>query len=118
MCYNAVIGKEMGFMTKIKKVFLIISITILISSAVIVTAIIWDNSLKRADYKWDGYEIDGKNYTWRVDYRELGDYNETWNIICKTIDGRWTFYEIDRFPDHEYLIARCFYNAEVIKRTD
>ena len=102
-------------MTKIKNALLIISVIILITAAVIVTLTLWDNSLKRADYAFDGYIIDGKNYTW-VNYRELGDYNETWHIVCKTTDGRWTFYEIDKFPNREYLVARCFYNAEVIER--
>lgn len=104
-------------MTKKKKIVTIATITLLITAISALSYIFWDNSLKRADYVFDGYIIDGKNYTW-VNYSELGDYNETWNIVCKTTDGTWTFYEIDKYPDHEYLAARCFYNAENIKLTD
>ncbi len=105
-------------MTKIKNALLIISVIILITAAVIVTLTLWDNSLKRADYTFDGYEIDGAEYT-AMGFRwqeEVGDYKETGNIVCKTTDGRWTFYEIDKFPNRKYLVARCFYNAEIIKR--
>lgn len=105
-------------MTKKKKIIIIVTVAALVLVAVIVTATIWDNSLKRADYAFGGYEIDGVEYT-SMGFRwqeEIGDYKETGNIVCKTTDGTWTFYEIDKFPNREYLVARCFYNAEVIKR--
>jgi len=105
-------------MTKKKIIILIFMVTALITAISALSYIFWDNSLKRADYTFDGYEIDGAEYT-AMGFRwqeEVGDYKETWNIVCKTTDGRWTFYEIDKFPNREYLVARCFYNAEVIKR--
>ena len=105
-------------MAKKKKIITIAAITVLITAISALSYIFWDNSLKRADYTFDGYEIDGAEYT-AMGFRwqeEVGDYKETGNIVCKTTDGRWTLYEIDKFPNREYLVARCFYNAEVIKR--
>lgn len=51
-----------------------------------------------------------------IDYKEISPYKETYNAVCRTIDGVCTLYEIEQYPDHEYLVARWGRDACVVKR--
>ncbi len=102
-------------MTKKKNVIIIISIILF---AILFTVIgLWlrDSSLKRADYDGHNFEFDGKIYE-EINYREIGPYKETWKVVCKTKDGVWTIYEIEQYPEHEYLVARTGWEASVLKQ--
>ena len=104
-------------MAKKKKVIMIIGIIILV---LIITAVgfrIRDSKLKRADYNNGKLSFDGKSYT-EISYKEIEPYKETWKVVCKTTDGVWSVYEIEQYPNHEYLVARSGWEARVLKQVN
>lgn len=76
---------------------------------------IYDKSLRRAVKKDGYYEFDGYTYD-VISYTEIGDYNETYKVICKTENGSTSIYEIEEYPNHEYVVARMAWDAAVLKR--
>lgn len=103
-------------MLKKKKVIIIaIILFALISTAA--EFYIRDSKLKRADYKNGKLVFDGKCYK-EISYTEIGSYNETWKIVRKTTDGVWTIYEIEQYPEQEYLVARTSWEARVLKQVN
>ena len=101
-------------MSKKKKTMLIISVIslILIISAVILITV--EVSLRKAEYNEDKIFFDGVIYQ-EISYSEIEPYDETYRIVCKTTDGIWTLYEIEQYPNHEYLVARTGWEARVVK---
>ncbi len=89
------------------------SVFVLFTSALLII----DKKLRRAEQFDGGFQLDGKVYE-ETSYTEIEPYNETYNVVCKTTDGDWTIYEIEQYPDHEYLVARMGWEACVIKLTD
>lgn len=39
-----------------------------------------------------------------------------WRIVCKTKDKVWTIYEIEQYPNHEFVVAQAAWEGRVIKR--
>lgn len=101
-------------MSKKKKVIFIISAILLILIIVTIILLIVENKLRRAEYFEDEFRFDGLIYR-EVDYREIEPYDETYSAVCKTTDGAWILYEIKQYPNHEYLVARCGWEARVVK---
>lgn len=101
-------------MIKKKKITIIISIILFIIIFIIIGLYIRNIKLSRAEYG-DKLEFDGKVYE-EISYKEIEPYNETWKVVCKTTDGVWTIYEIEQYPEHEYLVARTSWEARVLKR--
>ena len=104
-------------MTKKKKVTMILSIIILVIIGVILGLRIRDSNLRRAEYTGNTLSFDGKVYE-ETSYTEIQPYKETWKVVCKTTDGVWTVYEIEQYPNHEYLVARTSWEARVLKLTN
>lgn len=102
-------------MTK-RKIVLLISCVL--ASVVCIAAVcvhLWYDSLKTAEKTHGGWKINGEEYVY-ADYSEIGSYKETYKLICRSTDGNFDFYEIAEYPDHEYIVERMFYEAEVLKR--
>ncbi|MBQ5311402.1 MAG: hypothetical protein ILP19_05110 [Oscillospiraceae bacterium] len=100
-----------------KKNVIILSAVILVITGVLSGLLIRENYLRRAEYTGTDICFDGKVYE-EVSFNEIRPYKETWKVVCKTADGVWTVYEIEQYPDHEYLIARTSWEARVLKLTD
>jgi hypothetical protein len=98
-------------MTKSRKIIVFLSMIIVAAAALFIR----NKMLCRAVYHGARLEFDGISYT-ETDYKEIEPYRETWNIVCKTDDGVWTVYEIDKFPGREYVVARTAWEARVLKR--
>lgn len=98
-----------------KKVITIIVIILFILIFSAVGLYIRNSTLKRANYNNGELSFDGKSYI-EIDYKEIGAYNETWKVVCKTTDGVWTVYEIEQYPEHEYIVARTSWEARVLKQ--
>ncbi len=93
------------------------SIIILVIIGVILGLRIRDSNLRRAEYIGNKLSFDGKVYE-ETSYTEIQPYKETWKVVCKTTDGVWTVYEIEQYPNHEYLVARTSWEARVLKLTN
>ena len=102
-------------MTKKKKRLLVLLIIFFVIISITLVFIIRENILRRAEHTRDKYQFDGMLYE-EIDYKEILPYKETYNVVCKTIDGGRVLYEIEQYPDHEYLVARCGWDACVVKR--
>lgn len=102
-------------MTKKKKMLLVLLIIFFVIISITLTFIIRENILRRAEHTRDEFKFDGMLYK-EIDYKEILPYKETYNAVCKTIDGGCTLYEIKQYPDHEYLVARWGRDACVVKR--
>lgn len=100
---------------KQRKAIVIISILLFLVVFVLVISYIRNIRLNKAEYHGDTFKIDGKVYE-DISYTEIEPYNETWKVVCKTTDGTWTIYEIEQYPNHEYLVARAAWEARVLKR--
>ena len=102
-------------MTGRKKALLITGV---LAAAVCIAAVcvhLWYESLKTAERIANGWKINGAEYVY-ADYREIGQYKETYTLICRSVDGVFDFYEIAEYPGREYIVERVFYEAEVLKR--
>ncbi len=73
------------------------------------------DSLKTAEKTYGGWIINGTQYVY-ADFNEISPYKETYNLICRSTDGNYDFYEIAEYPDLKYIVERIFYEAEVLKR--
>ena len=99
-------------MTKTRKILLIIlSVVVLLTAGILIR----EKMLRRAEKTHGGYEFDGKQYE-IIDFKEIEPYKETWSTVCKTADGVWTIYEIEEYPELDYVVARTSWQAEVLKR--
>ena len=97
---------------------IIVSGVVLVSViAALLTFVICNMSLRRAEYSSGILVFDDHTYT-EISYKEIGPYKETWKVICKTKDGSWTVYEIKEYPDHEYVAARSAWEGRVLKLSD
>ncbi len=102
---------------KRKKGIVIIAIFLLITIFVFIGLYIRNVRLCRAEHYGDTFQIDDKVYE-EISYTEIEPYNETWKVVCKTSDGAWTIYEIEQYPNHEYLVARTVWEARVLKQVE
>lgn len=102
---------------KRRKGIVIISILLLITVFILIGLCIRNMRLCRAEHYGDTFQIDGKVYE-EISYIEIEPYNETWKVVCKTTDGAWTIYEIEQYPEHEYLVARTAWEARVLKQVE
>ena len=95
------------------------AVSVILSSIILIIAVfsVREKMLRRAEWTQGTFEFDGKTYQ-EIDYHEIGSYEETWKVVCKTTDGVWTIYEIAEFPNHEYVVARTGWEAGVLKRKD
>ena len=99
-----------------KKNKAIMAVSVILSSIILIIAVfsVREKILRRAEWTQGIFEFDGKTYE-EIDYREIGQYEETWKVVCKTTDGVWTIYEIEQYPDQEYVVARTGWEASVCK---
>ena len=102
---------------KRKKGIVIIAIFLLITIFLFIGLYIRNVRLCRAEHYGDTFQIDDKVYE-EISYTEIEPYNETWKVVCKTTDGEWTIYEIEQYPNHEYLVARAAWEARVLKQVE
>lgn len=102
---------------KRKKGIFIISILLFIVSFILVGLYIRNIRLCRAEHFGDTFQFDGKVYE-EISYTEIEPYNETWKIVCRTTDGGWTIYEIEQYPEYEFLVARTAWEARVLKQVE
>ena len=97
---------------------IIVSVVVLLSViAALLTFVIWNMSLRRAEYDNGKLVFDDHVYT-EISYKEIEPYKETWKVICKTKDGSWTIYEIKEYRDHEYVAVRSAWEGRVLKLSD
>lgn len=101
-------------MSRKKKAIIAVSITLSIIILIIAAFLIRDASLCTADYKGGKLEFDNHIYE-EISYTEIAPYKETWKIVCKTKDKDWTIYEIEQYPNHEYVVARTAWEGRVLK---
>lgn len=96
-----------------KKTVLLMCIVLLAAG---ILGAIWNLRKCRASMTGAGLSFDGYKYHW-VDHREIGEYTETYHLICRTdFFGGYSVYEIKEFPDREYVAVRSAWDAEVYKR--
>lgn len=96
-----------------KRIVLLVCIVLLAAGTLIVS---YNLSKCRATMTDKGLSFDGYTYHW-VNYEEIGEYTETYHLICRTeFWGGYSVYEIKEFPDHEYVVVRSYWDAEVYKR--
>lgn len=100
-----------------KKRIIVSGVVLLSVIAVLLTFVIWNMSLRRAEYGNGKLVFDDHVYT-EISYKEIEPYKETWKVICKTKDGSWKIYEIKEYPDHEYVAARSAWEGRVLKLSD
>ncbi len=103
--------------SKSKKATIILSVVVAAILLIIGFFIIRENILRKAEYKGNVFRFDGMVYE-EIDYKEIEPYKETYKVVCKTTDGDWTLYKIEEYPDCEYLVARCGWEARVIKKVN
>jgi hypothetical protein len=102
-------------MMKKRKVITCVSIILSMIILLIIALHIRNVKLSRAKY-FDG-RLEFDNYIYEeINYEEIEPYKETWRIVCKTKDHAWTIYEIEEYPDLEYVVARSSWEARVLKR--
>jgi hypothetical protein len=102
-------------MTKKRKVIISVSIILSIVILLIIALHIRNAKLCRGEYNDGRLEFD--NYAYEdISYEEITPYKESWNIVCKTKDNVWTIYEIEEYPNLEYVVARTAWEARVLKR--
>jgi hypothetical protein len=112
------IGNDKDFRTEMTKKRIIVSGFVILSIiAPLLAFLIWNMSLRRAEYGNGKLVFDDHVYM-EISYKEIEPYKETWKVICKTKDGSWTIYEIKEYPDHEYVAARSAWEGRVFKHTD
>ncbi|MCH5209318.1 MAG: hypothetical protein J1F04_10555 [Oscillospiraceae bacterium] len=102
-------------MSKKKKRLLVLSIIIFVIISITSVLTIRESILRRAEFIGDGFQFDGMVYK-EIGSKEIQPYKETYSVVCKTTDGVWVIYEIQQYPDREYLVARCGWEASVVKR--
>lgn len=102
-------------MTKRKRALLIFATVVAALCICALCLHMWYDSLKTAEKTYGGWIINGTQYVY-ADFNEISPYKETYNLICRSTDGNFDFYEIAEYPDHEYIVERIFYEAEVLKR--
>lgn len=100
-----------------KKRIIVSGVVLLSVIAALLTFVIWNMSLRRAEYGNGKLVFDNRVYT-EISYKEFEPYKETWKVICKTKDGSWTIYEIKEYPDHKYVAARSAWKGRVLKLSD
>lgn len=100
-----------------KKRIIVSGVVLLSVIAALLTFVIWNMSLRRAEYGNGKLVFDDRVYT-EISYKEIEPYKETWKVICKTKDGSWTIYEIKEYPDHKYVAARSAWKGSVLKLSD
>lgn len=100
-----------------KKGIIVLSAVLFSIIAVIIVFVLWNKSLKRAEYSNGKLVFDDHVYS-EISYKEIEPYQETWKVICKTDDGAWTIYEIEDYPDHEYVVARSAWEGRVLRLTE
>ena len=100
-----------------KKRIIVSGVVLLSVIAALLTFVIWNMSLRRAEYDNGKLVFDDHVYT-EISYKEIEPYKETWKVICKTKDGSWTIYEIKEYPDHEYVAARSAWEGRVLNLSD
>ncbi len=101
-------------MSKMKKVVFVVISVLLILIVAIAILVLRENKLRRAEYIGDEFHFDGLIYQ-EINYKEIEPYDETYSVVCKTTDGHWVLYEIEQYPNHEYLVARLGWEARVLK---
>lgn len=104
-------------MTKKKKHIMLTAIILLVLISIVVGLYVRERTLRRADHFDGTLSFDGKTYI-EIDYTEIEPYKETWKVVCKTTDGVWTIYEIEQYPEHEYLVMRTSWSARVLKQVN
>ena len=77
--------------------------------------LVWDNSLKRSEKHYDIWDVDGAAYR-EISFKKIAPYKESNRIVCKSKDGTWTLYEIEEYPDREYIVARTSWQAMVLEQ--
>jgi len=102
---------------KKKKRITILATILFILISMIVGLYIRDRTLRRAEYYNGKLSFDEKTYI-EIDYTEIEPYKETWKVVCKTTNGVWTVYEIEQYPNHEYLVIRTSWEARVLKQVN
>ena len=100
-----------------KKRIIVSGVVLLSVIAALLTFVIWNMSLRRAEYGNGKLVFDDRVYT-EISYKEIEPYKETWKVICKTKDGSWTIYEIKEYPDHKYVAARSAWKGRVLILSD
>lgn len=101
-------------MTKHKRALLIFTAVVAALCICAVCLHMWYDSLKIAEKTYGGWIINGTQYVY-ADFNEISPYKETYNLICRSTDGNYDFYEIAEYPDHKYIVERIIYEAEVLK---
>lgn len=101
-------------MTKRKRALLIFTAVVAALCICAVCLHMWYDSLKIAEKTYGGWIINGTQYVY-ADFNEISPYKETYNLICRSTDGNYDFYEIAEYPDHKYIVERIIYEAEVLK---
>ncbi len=108
-------------MSKKKKA--IIAVSVILSSIILIISVfsVREKILRRAEWTQGTFEFDGKTYE-EIDYCEMELYEKmyegAWNVVCKTTDGVWTIYEIEQYPNQEYVVARTGWEISVCKLVD
>lgn len=102
-------------MTKRKRALLIFAAVVAALCICAVCLHMWYDSLKTAEKTYGGWIINGTQYVY-ADFNEISPYKETYNLICRSTDGNYDFYEIAEYPDHKYIMERIIYESEVLKR--
>lgn len=101
--------------TLIIKKLICVLVILLIAFGTIIVLKIQNEKLCRAEYRENMVVFDDKVYK-EIDYKEIEPYKETWRKVCKTQDGVWTIYEIEEYPNLEYVVMRTSWEARVLKR--
>lgn len=104
-------------MVRKKKDIIIIAIIFFVIISAAVGLSIRESRSRRAEYIDGKWCFDGRSYI-EISYKEIEPYKETRKVVCKTIDGTWTIYEIEQYPELEYVVLRTSWEARVLKQVD
>lgn len=104
-------------MVRKKKVIIIIAIILFVIISLAVGLRIRESKLRRAEYIDGKWCFDGRSYI-EISYKEIEPYKETRKVVCKTTDGTWTIYEIEQYPELEFVVLRTSWEARVLKQVD
>ena len=104
-------------LTKRGKALIIVTAVLLLLCSFLYCLRIRESKLRRAEYTPKGYKFDNMVYE-AIDHKEIEPYEETSKVVCKTKDGVWTIYQIDKYPGLDYVVARTGWEACVLKRVE
>ncbi|MCH3971157.1 MAG: hypothetical protein LKE53_00005 [Oscillospiraceae bacterium] len=71
-----------------------------------------NDAIEKCDYVY----LNGVQYI-ETSYEELGSYTISNVIICKT-DRGMILYEIEQYPDYEYIAGYQAWDGQIFKRVD